>query len=357
MSKNCGQYYQCVSKNDFQPLGAIALGIVTGSLVIAQVVALAITGSAIPGLGFVAWATFVAAIFDLCRFLSGGKLICLEKNVCSIGRIMKFHPVGSDKTGFEKMDDDFTFDLLPSPHSPIELIGEVIASDPYQGKFMQKQSAMSDLGLPYSGVSLKFDSIPNFTGQTEVLHSEVKGCRVHDVCNVLKAMSIVGVAIPIICSIPILGWIVCLIAAAIWLAVTAIAVAIAWAATHVGDINDVYDPAAGDLQAADQHTGEGGDVVLVKGDWVYDAGHDGWNEIQPVRYVQKLTENIDAIYKGMSKADPDLVEKFKKEVRDVWCFHVKEADDPNVKDAQDDPKNRWRIHPLIDGCQDKPIIE
>lgn len=354
MAKNCGKHFKCVSKNNFQPLGAVALGWLTAGIIITDLIVAVVTGSAIPGLGFVAWAVFVAAVFDLCRFLHGGKLICIKDNICSIGRIMEMIPVGADKSGLEKMDDDFTFNILPSPHSPRELLAEVTMSDPYQGPFMQEQSESSDLELSYSGQSVKFDAINH---DTEVLHSEIKGCRVHDVCNVLKAMSILGVAVPIICSIPIIGWIACAIAAAIWLAVTLAAVGIAWAATHNGDINDVYDPASGELHAADPVTGEGGDVVIVKGDWVYDAGHSGWNEIHPVRHVQKLTNDIDVIYQGMEKADPNLVEEFKKKVLDVWCFHVKQADDEDVKKSQKKPKNKWKIHPLIDGCREPAIIE
>lgn len=126
---------------------------------------------------------------------------------------------------------------------------------------------------------------------------------------------------------------------------------------RIGDINDVYDPAAGDLTAADPTTGEGGDVVLVTGDWVYDAGRDGWNEIHPVRHVQKLTQEVDARFRGMGKADPALVEEFKKEVLDVWCFHMKQSTDPLVVEEQRDPKNQWHIHPSIDGCKEEEEVE
>ena len=358
MGKNCGKYFKCVSKSNFQPLGAVALGFFTAGLIITDLIVAAATGSVIPGLGFVAWATFVAAIFDLCRFLHGGKLICLGDNICTIGRIMKLIPVGEDKSGLEKMDDDFTFHILPSPHSPYEFTAnDILMTDPYQGKFMVPQSESEDLGLGWGGYSVKWGGNNCEEFETEIFHCEVKGCRVHDVCNVLKAMSIVGVAVPIICSIPVIGWIACAIAAGIWLAITLTAVGIAWAATHNGDINDVYDPASGKLESIDCKTGEGGDVVLVKGDWVYDEPHAGWNEVHPVRHVQKLTDVVDKIYQSMNKADTDLVEKFKKEVLDVWCFHVKQPDDPDIKKAQQDPENSWKIHPTIDGCKKPPIIK
>ena len=116
---NCEQYYHCVTKDNFTGLtSTIALGILTGALTIIAIVAAVIGGAAIPGLGVVAGVLFVAAIFELCDYLHGGKLICLGDNSCVIGRIMEFIPVGSDKSGFEKIDDDFTFNILLSPHAP-----------------------------------------------------------------------------------------------------------------------------------------------------------------------------------------------------------------------------------------------
>lgn len=352
MAKNCGKHYKCVHKNDYKGLGAIPLAILSGTMLIVDIVVAIFAGSAIPGLGIISAVVFIAAVFDLCAYLSGGKSVCLEEYACTIGRIMEFIPVGADKSGFEKMDDDFTFNILPAPHSPVELLAEIVATDPYQGKFMEEQSESRDLGLPYAGESVKFTNIDH---DTEVLHCEVKGCRVHDVCVVLKAMSFAGLGVAIFCEIPIIGWIACLIAAAIWVAVTAAAVAIAWAATHNGDINDVYDPAAGALTAADPTTGEGGDVIIVKGDWSFDAGHSGWNEIHPVRHVQKLV--VPDIYRSMAKASQELVEAFKRDFLDPWCFHVRQADDPAVKKSQEEPENEWHIHPLIDGCRPPVIIK
>jgi hypothetical protein len=352
---DCGQYFKCVSKDAFTPLdNVIALGILTGVLTIVAIVAAVITGAAIPGLGVVAGVLFIVAIFELCAFLHGGKLVCIQDDACTIGRIMELIPVGADKSGFEEMDDDFTLNILPSPHSPIELLSEMTASNPDQGPFLAPQPPSTDLGLPFSGVSVKFENIPH---DTEVFHVEVKGCRVRDVCNVLKAMSFGAPIVGAICSIPLIGWLACAIAALIWLAITAAAVAIAWAAAHVGNINDVYDPAAGELTAADPATGEGGDVILVRGDWVYDAGHAGWNEIHPIRSVHKLTDVVAPQYRDMAKADASLVASFKKEVLDVWCFHVGQASDPLVIAAQQDPTNGWHIHPWIDGCDTEPVIK
>jgi len=352
---NCGKHFKCVPSSAFVGLtSVIALGILAGAMTIIDIVVAVITGAAIPGLGIVAGVAFVIAIFELCAFLHGGKLICIQDASCTIGRLLEIIPVGQDKSGFEKMDDDFTMNILPSPHSPVEVVAEMTASDPNQGPFLVEQPASAAHGLGFAGVSVKFEDIPH---DTEVYHVEVKGCRVHDVCAVLKALSFGAPVIGAICSIPLIGWVVCAIAAAIWLAITAAAVAIAWAATHVGNINDVYDPAAGELTAADPKTGEGGDVILVRGDWVFDAGHSGWNEVHPITHVQKLTDVVDPRFRAMNKADAALVAEFKKEVLDPWCFRVAEGTDPAVKAAQRDPENLWRIHPLIDGCTKEPVIK
>jgi hypothetical protein len=351
---NCGQYFKCVSKDAFTPLSnVIALGILSGALVIAAIVAAIISGAAVPGLGVVAGIAFIAAVFALCAFLHGGKLICIQDDACTIGIIMEIIPVGADKSGFEKIDDDLTLNTLPSPHSPVEVLSEITATDSNQGPFLVAQPPSNDLGLGFAGVSVQFKNIPH---DTEVFHVEVKGCRVHDVCAVLKAMSFGAPVVGFFCSIPLIGWVLCAIAAAIWLAITAAAVGIAWAAAHVGDINDVYDPASGELTAADPDTGAGGDVILVRGDWVYDAGHSGWNEIQPIRFVQKLTGVVDPRFQAMGKADAALVDAFKKEVLDPWCFRTGESSNPLVIAAQQDPENRWYIHPDIDGCQKEPVI-
>jgi hypothetical protein len=350
---DCGQYYKCTPPSNYTPLtNAIVLGVLAGTFAIAA----AIAGSAIPGYGIVAGVLLIAAIFTLCDYLSGGKLVCLGEYECTIGRIMRFEPVGEGKSGFERIDDDFCINSLPSPHSPVEKLSEVKATDPDpgpgQGRFMVQQQATKDLFLPWAGNSVQFTNIPHVT---EIFHLEVKGCRVHDVCLVWKALSFGAPVVGFICTIPIVGWLACLIVALIWLVITAVSTAIAWAAAHSGDINDVYDPAAGELKAADPNTGDGGDVILTRGDWVYDAGHDGWNEIQPVRSIQKLTDVIPAKYQSMAKADANLVAEFKKEVLDVWCYYSNQASDPVTHDAQDDPENNWHIHPSIDGCDaDEP---
>jgi hypothetical protein len=345
---DCQKHFFCVLPADFKPLSAPTLAIAAGIFALVG----GIAGN--PLAGIIGGALWIAAVFELCRFLHGGKLICLEKGVCAIGRVAAVHPVGSDKSGFENMDDDFTFDLILAPHAANETKSEMIASDALQGRFIDDRTAVTDLGLGYKGDSVKFPKIDPSGHKTEILHSEVKGCRVHDVCIVLKVMSVPTAAAAVICSIPILGWIACLVAMLVVLIITAVTMAIVWAATHNGALSDVMDPASGELVSADDF-GNGGDVVLVRGDWVYDAGHDGWNEIHPVRHAQKI--QVDDKFMGTAKADADLVAAFRREVYEPWCLEVGKSEDPLVVVEQQKPSNGWQIHPSIDGCKEPPVIK
>lgn len=327
---DCQKHFHCVAPADFKPLEAKTLGIASLIFAIVAGASLSIL------LGVVSGVLFIAAVFDLCRFLHGGKLVCLEEDVCVIGRVTKLIPVGSDKSGLEKMDDDFTFEIVVSPHADSESLSAVQATDNHQSKFITEQSAVLDsLGLPYAGVG---QSNPDID---QILHCEVKGCRVHDVCIVLKVMSFPIAAALAACSLPGIGWLACLLVLLALLALTALLGGIVWAATHNGDINDVLDPSSGEMNL--------GDIVVVKGDWVYDAGHGGWNEIHPVRHVQVI--RVPPKFRGASPATEALVEEFKKKILDPWCFQVGTAGSDLVKGEQKKPENKWHIHPVIDGCE------
>jgi hypothetical protein len=346
---DCQKHYHCVSVADYRPLAA-------GTAALFAVIAGVLTGifSVPPGGGIIAGIVFILAVFDLCRYLHGGKLICHDLSVCVIGRVAELIPVGADKTFPDTMDDDFTFNVVLSPHSSEETMSEVVGTDPNQGKYLVRQPGPDSLGLGWEGTSVTFSGLAPH--QTEVLHCEVKGCRVHDVCIVLKVMSFPLAAVATLCSLPIIGWAACLIALGIVLLITAIVGGIVWAATHNGDLNDVLDPNSGYPGEANPVTGLGGDIVLVRGDWVYDAGHAGWNEVHPVRYVQRL-DNVPPEFHGATRADAALVDRFKTEVLDPWCFEVSRTDDPDVIEAQGEPENSWHIHPSIDGCREPVEVE
>lgn len=99
------------------------------------------------------------------------------------------------------------------------------------------------------------------------------------------------------------------------------------------------------------------ETVIVRGSWVFDAGHEGWNEVHAVRIVQKLP--------GVP-SDPDGF----KDYLARWCALLSEVpagrDQPGVMmppapgpstqvaDAQERPENQWICHPAVDGCVSEP---
>ncbi len=361
MAKNCGKHFKCVRKEDYQPLNAISLGILAAALLGAGIFA--------PGFGYIGGAFLIAAIWDMCRFLRGGKLVCLEDDVCVIGKVMELIPVWSDKDYFERMDDDFTFNILLSPHTgdphtedhkdettQTTKYNDILTGDPVQGKFLMERHDLMPNNLPSSVTYQQEKHYGN------LLHCEIKGCGVHNTCIALKIMGVVGAGVGAFCAVVSaggpLGWLFCLAALLIWALITFITYEIATKASHHGDQKDVlYDPASGEMSL--------GDVVLIKGDWVVDTGHEGWNEIQPVRFVQKITTMVDSKFHGLNrddsgnlvKADISLIEKFRAEVLSIWCELAKEADKNSVRDGQKEPENDWRIHPCIDGCKKEVVIK
>src|SRR5215207_8198253 len=60
-------------------------------------------------------------LLKICDYLLHGKLVCLGGNRCVIGRVASFETV-DDKSGFEKLDNDFSINLAlcPSPLSGLQ---------------------------------------------------------------------------------------------------------------------------------------------------------------------------------------------------------------------------------------------
>lgn len=345
---DCSKHFNCVTPANFQPL---SIGLPAALTVILGLLALIASNFV---LAAASAATMTILIFEVCAYLEGGKGICLRKNVCVVGRVLSLVPVGQDKSGFEKIDDDFTFNLMVGPH-PSDTTREAIdAIDPVQGPLINENwPELTSLGLGYVwSEDVTFERGDGSTYEAPALHCEIKGCRTHNVCIVLKALGIAATVAAVVCSIPVVGWVACAIA---WIIVALIAIAapIVWAASNGGALSDVMDPDSGTLTPADAD-GTGGDFVIVTGDLIYDAGHDGWTEIHPVRSVQKIT--VEDAFNGDNPVGADEVARFNEEVLARHCAEVGKATDPLVVEAQRKPANQWRIHPSIDGCKEEVVI-
>jgi hypothetical protein len=333
------------------------------------------------------WSALTGGGFDqaraiVCDYLLGGKLVCLGGDVCAIGHLTAFEAPG-DKPFPDNIDNDFSMSLLLMPHDLGEFANDTylnnynaVANDGHQGSIVTEQTGMPMPKTPldnsavlgpqpsqtYQGYYTQYPSSsyisynPNDSpfqvpGSDQpfivpVLHLECEGSRTADVCAALDATW--GPIHNTVCQIPIIGGFLCtvvsIVLAPILGPIILLAVTAAWAAATDGNASDAL-VGGGTLTY--------GDVIVVTGRWVYDAAHEGWNEIHPVKTIQKLTGSA-ADYGG----DFDGF-------RSRWCTAIGAIptfDGPGVRpvgmtpaqtttyDNQLQPENQWIFHPAIDGC-------
>jgi hypothetical protein len=107
--------------------------------------------------------------------------------------------------------------------------------------------------------------------------------------------------------------------------------------------------------------------VVVKGVWVYDSNHQGWNELHPVQdccIIWKPEPNEDGTFKTFKdfkyidqniSYDLNSVDNVVR-YRNLWCGMFGECKDAQDNGSRSDPKNDWGIHPVVDGCKPPDII-
>lgn len=339
-----------------------------------------------------------------CDYLLGGKLVCLGGDECAIGHITHFEPA-SEKSFPANLDNDFSFNILLNPDglgtyasiykdsslvsarerwdkayhtstAPSEPQGELIKEQngmpiPHEdadGKeniaespqFSGYYSEYPDANFPEFNPNDSPFQVPGSDGppfRAPALHLEAEGDRVCNVCAVISAFTLgpVGKAIcsakvfgipvgSVLCHI--IGFLLTPFLPAVVAALLA-AIAVAWAAARDGNEDDPRtDTLGGEL--------EFGDLIVATGRWVYDAGHTGWNELHPVKTVQKIDPKAYV---------PDQV----ADQRARWCGLLAKvppfappggtaptgmsAGQAAVWDSQRQPENQWYLHPAIDGCQ------
>lgn len=318
------------------------------------------------GLGF---------IRRLCRYLLHGKLVCLGSDQCAIGRFAAFNTV-DDKDGLEKLDNDFGVRIVLCPTNLKWMKrGEAnrVANHNQallgpQGDLLREQQDTPTPRDPGSGAqpSPRFKGVyvsfpgANFDPKDSkqdpkledylvpVLHCEIEGDRIFAVCAALSSFT--NPVLDAFCSIPIIGWFTCWVITLVMAPVIAGVAALAWWAGS----NDHRDfDNAGSLTK--------GDTVVITGRWVYDAGHQGWNELHAVKSVQKLPPNIcdRPTFKDyrircckLTMEAPPPMKPGSKEERPAGMTPEQEK----VWEEQRKPINRWIFHPIVDGC-DEPEPE
>jgi hypothetical protein len=313
-----------------------------------------------------------------CYWYLNGRLVCLgnrftctgqngnpvplpDNQECAIGVIGSpghsglFRPRISGLNPSKWGDDDSTMDILLAP-------GPTTLDDPnlndywnqVQGYLITDNADIGNIGLGYvqSGDDLDY---------VKFLHCEFEGSGIQDFLDwLLEILAFLLAILAVQAFVPGGTAIIALLAILAALLTLLAGVNLFTGVlnpTASGDPTDV-SPSLGNLQA--------GDIVMVSGNWIYDSGHAGWNEIHAVHNCQKIAEIVSVnnpdgtqtwswpsdIGGGLGLATPGQVTA----ARSQFCCAVGSATGAVKGGSTTDPANNWVIHPLIDGCKKPPVI-
>ncbi|MEU2042714.1 hypothetical protein [Nocardia niwae] len=352
MTLSYRQYTECVEPGDYRgaPIAvAVAVGFFFG--LTAFVVGALVTG-AVGVLLFISSGgiTLVTGLLSFVHWWLYGRLICLGSDKCVIGMIISVEPP-SEKSGFDRLDSDYSINLLLPPSLPGDLQEDVIANG-VSGPLIAEQSQTSLRSLSFDGYwSRTCDEDvcgKSKCPRTAALHCEFEGAGMYIFYQWLKVLLALLIAAGIastFCLVPVIGWIACLIAQiALWVSLPVLLAGFIHGALDEASPSDV-DPNLGELHQ-NGCDGKGADLVVVTGTWVYDALHDGWNEIHPIKRCHKIS-NIP--WDGTWPFDPQMTQ-------DQWCAAITAAGSPLTVENQQKPHHQWTVHPLVDGCEEVPVI-
>lgn len=348
------QYTSCVQPADYDDMGFTFLGWVGG---VSTTVAL-IVGLLLFPAGPAVLLAAIAAVTTLIVFLRWwlhGRLICLGGERCVIG-VATGKPSSSPKS--KAGDDDASFNVALAPgkvdlnqsdmNDRLPGTEQEYWDNPLQGDITKPQDAIIALGRGYV-------SDAGHSHYLKAVHSEFEGSGIRNLLIWAEIILPLLIAALVISLIPG-GAIFALILGLLALLLSVIAAAIGLTSPlNPGDPQDV-NVNLGELRA--------GHIVVMKGDWVYDSLHNGWNEIHAIHACQIIGEMTDGIT-WPSKIDApegftdeiglDTLEKVKVAIG-AWCLAIQQAEDAEGGGNRADPAQNWVVHPLVDGCRRDIIL-
>jgi hypothetical protein len=351
-------------------------------------------------------------IIGYCEWWLYDRLICLGGDRCAIGLLGTPEPP-ENKSGLDAFDTDYSINLVLAPHQYQELppdyftnppapppfgadpeewadqkfkeaLHRQIADDGLQGVLIKETNTTGDvttvLGAKRYDFEGYFTTMPGSAVSylhQPYLHCEFEGGGILQLLKAAKAALGFAAVAAVVCLIPVFGWVVCGI-----LSLIAVIISIAGIIAALNDKGkpSVFDPKgqpAGALHPRD-------DILFVKGTWVFDTAHGGWNEIHPIkkclliakaRYTKSDVVDWDRaiapfmVSRGRwqwdvtdpANLDPANLKPIKLDgppkptdwtdwVKS-WCDEVESASQPITVDNQARPENKWQVHPVVDGCR------
>jgi hypothetical protein len=351
------EYTSCVKPSHYVNMGGTAIGfrnigILLATNGLAAFLIIAFLGA--PWKLMLAIALFTSMVIYLYWWLHV-RLISLAGETCVVGVITGLGPADPAPTTDGKWgDNDFSMNVLlaPGPTNYTEPKTVYWETDP-QGDLVAENDAVFSAGRGYVQ-----DTEPapaeGHHKYVSSLHSEFEGDGIRNLliwASVILALLIAALFLPAV------------------LKGLAILLAIIFSLFAAGDaFVPPGAPGAGDPADVDPSLAElkRGDIVIYKGEWIYDSLHRGWNEIHPVRAcaivgymdLPDLTKPEIAqtpwpsALCGIGLDTTPKVVAFRKK----WCDAIEDADHCEEEGSHEDPANDWTIHPLVDGCKPPPII-
>ena len=268
-----------------------------------------------------------------CDYMLYQRLICNGGDEVVVGMVVR---IGDPSTrGVTDPDNDFTLDLLPRGIEPGTLQEEAQTVGPY-GRLLEIQPAVKGLGVSTKGkvAEDKFSKV-----SSAVLHVEFEGEGYVNLQRSAELALAVALAALIVCVLPLPGGIALILGLA---ALAILAVLGFMGKGSPGTPADV-DPDVGELHVNgvdEQGNAVAADIVYVRGTWIFDPLHDGWNELHPVKECCKVCVPWTGSWAITCPDDVIL--------RLTAAFDLAAA--PATIAAQSLPENSWTVHPDLDGC-------
>jgi hypothetical protein len=331
------EFTKCVEPEDFTDLsfqswvGYVFVG--QGVAVLVALIVLAVIAALTPMTAKPAILAAMLLVADIIIYLSwwlNGRLICLneaDRNCAIIGRVVR-HGLSDD---FKGGDDDYTMNLLLAPGQE-----HLLAVNPR-----------------ITGIGRGYDDRESYRAH---LHCEFEGDGIYLIREFMYAI-LAMLTLALIAPWPA-DLIICIFVLLMALFVGLVDFRAPNQAMNPGNPLDVN---------VNLGTLTPGDLVVVKGEWIYDSLHKGWHEIHPVRHCEIIQEAERLLEEGKTLEtlewsdygvidpatglpvdfeDPASAESY----RQFWCGSLHRAEEAEEHGSRADPKNDWTIHPLVDGC-------
>lgn len=339
------QYTRCISPANFSS----RIGFITGFSLIAGVPALSLAMGYPPCMVIALEIAALAASVAYYHNWLYNRLLCLgDKDVHCLGMIVSISPPESNLLD---KDTDYSINLLlentefGSPDSKLADLQPAAEQSMPFGNLIAQQPGITAIGRETPGHLATDKATGN---KAASMHAEFEGdgnYRMLLASKVLLGFAVFALAA---CLLGFPGWLLALF-------IFLISVLVLFVTSISGNYGEgsPTDTNSGELHTNNEQ-GVGADVVYVKGTWVYDPLHDGWNEIHPIKKCMKMGcwkgdwSNYDGKCEDKEPTPPNMILRLRN------AFEVAQAEETIKNQAR--PEFQWQLHPDLDGCSRDVIL-